>query len=75
MAGSSLRLRHLLTARDLHDSSNLPAFIGAFNRRLTKRMAGCQMQIICCDGDDADDDSDNITLRGGVKVSNEVIQY
>ena len=40
----------------------------AFNRRLTKRMAGCQMQIICCDGDDADDDSDNITLRGGVKV-------
>ena len=74
MAGSSsLRLRHLLTARDLHDTSNLPAFIGAFNRRLTKRMAGCQMQIICCDNDD--DDNDNITLRGGVKVSNEVIQY
>ena len=43
----------------------------AFNRRLTKRMAGCQMQIICCDNDDEaddDNDNDNITLRGGVKV-------
>ena len=69
MASSSLQFRHLLTPRDLHDSpSNLPAFINIFNRRLTKRMAGCQMQILCCDTDDDDDDDGTMSLRGGVKV-------
>ena len=72
MASSSSlpSFRHLLTTRDLHDSANLlPAFINIFNRRLTKRMAGCQMQILCCDSGD-DDDDDTMSLRGGVKVSN-----
>ena len=68
MASSSLQFRHLLTTRDLHDSpSDLPAFISIFNRRLTKRMAGCQMQILCCDTED-DENDDTMSLRGGVKV-------
>ena len=68
MASTSLQFRHLLTPRDLHESpSHLPAFINIFNRRLTKRMAGCQMQILTCDTDD-DEDEDTMSLRGGVKV-------
>ena len=61
---SSLQFRQLLTSHDLQDSSKLPGLIDTFNRRLTKRMASCQLQIICCDGDNGVATS----LRGGVKV-------
>ena len=61
----SLPFRQLLTSHDLQDSSKLPGLIDTFNRRLTKRMASCQLQVICCD---SGDNGVATSLRGGVKV-------
>ena len=44
-----------------HDRGNLSAFVAIFNRKLTKRMSSCQMQIASV--------SSEFVLNGGLKIN------
>ena len=68
----SPKFKRLISRTDLHSGDHLLKYVQLFNRRLTKRMSTCHMQIISATQaapTGIQDDDDEQVLRGGVKIN------